>query len=91
MIHLLRNTLFAGFISALSAATAFADEILMPFVLASTSNDDVKSVASEVKSKLAAGGFEIVGEYSPYKNADIINLYWDNTHSFCRCTAFCFQ
>jgi hypothetical protein len=49
-----------------------ADGILMPFVLASTSSGDVKSVAGEVKSKLTAGGFEIVGEYSPYKDADII-------------------
>jgi len=72
MIGLLRKTLFAGFVFALSAATAFADEILMPFVLAGTSGGDVKSVAAEVKSKLVAGGFEVVGEYSPYKNADII-------------------
>ena len=72
MIGLLRKTLFAGFIFALSAATAFADEILMPFVLAGTSDGDVKSVAAEVKSKLTAGGFEVVGEYSPYKDADII-------------------
>ena len=72
MIALLRKTLLAGFVFALSAATAFAGEILMPFVLAGTSSGDVKSVAAEVKSKLTAGGFEVVGEYSPYKDADII-------------------
>jgi hypothetical protein len=72
MTGLLRKTLFSGFIFILSAGTAMADGILMPFVLASTSSGDVKSVAGEVKSKLTAGGFEIVGEYSPYKDADII-------------------
>ena len=72
MIRLLTKTLFAAFVFALSATTAFAEEILMPFVLAGTSGGDVKSVAAEVKSKLTAGGFEVVGEYSPYKDAHII-------------------
>ncbi len=72
MIRLLTKTLFAAFVFVLSATTAFADEILMPFVLAGTSGGDVKSVAADVKSKLTAGGFEVVGEYSPYKDAHII-------------------
>ncbi len=72
MIRLLTKTLFAAFVFALSATTTFAGEILMPFVLASTSGGDVTSVAAEVKSKLTAGGFEVVGEYSPYKDAHII-------------------
>ena len=72
MIRLLTKTLFAAFVFALSATATFAGEILMPFVLASTSGGDVTSVAAEVKSKLTAGGFEVVGEYSPYKDAHII-------------------
>ena len=72
MIRLLTKTLFAAFVFALSATTTFAGEILMPFVLAGTSGGDVKSVAAEVKSKLTAGGFEVVGEYSPYNDAHII-------------------
>jgi hypothetical protein len=44
----------------------------MPFVLAGTSSDDVKTVAAATKSKLTSAGFEIVGEYSPYEGADII-------------------
>jgi hypothetical protein len=72
MIRLLTKTLFAAFVFALSATTAFAEEIIMPFVLAGTSGGDVKSVAAEVKSKLTAGGFEVVGEYSPYTDAHII-------------------
>jgi hypothetical protein len=72
MTGLLRKTLVAGFILIFSAGYALADEILMPFVLAGTSNGDVATVAAEVKSKLTAGGYQIVGEYSPYKDADVI-------------------
>ena len=46
MIGLLRKTLFAGFAFVISATTAFAEEILMPFVLAGTSGGDVKTVAA---------------------------------------------
>jgi hypothetical protein len=72
MIGLLRKTLFAGFMIAFTAGNALADEILMPFVLAGTSSDDVETVAAATKSKLTAAGFEIVGEYSPYDGADVI-------------------
>jgi len=72
MTGLLRKTLFAGFIFIITAGSALADDILMPFVLASTSTGDVASVSSEVKSKLTGAGFEVVGEYSPYAGADII-------------------
>lgn len=72
MIAVLRNTLIAASLLILSANSALAEEILMPFVLAYTSSSDVSSVATEVKSKLTAAGFEIVGEYSPYGDADII-------------------
>jgi hypothetical protein len=72
MTGFLRKTLFSGFIFILSAGTAFADEILMPFVLAGTSSSDVATVSGEVKGKLTSGGFEVVGEYSPYKGANII-------------------
>ena len=57
MTGLLRKTLFSGFIFILSAGTAFADDILMPFVLAGTSSSDVATVAGEVKAKLTSGGF----------------------------------
>jgi hypothetical protein len=72
MTALLRKTLFAGLLSVISMGTAFAEDILMPFVLASTTSGDVASVASDVKSKLTAGGFEVVGEYSPYADAHVI-------------------
>jgi hypothetical protein len=72
MIGLLRKTLFAGFMFAFSAGSALAGDILMPFVLAGTSSDSVDTVAADVKSKLSGGGFEVVGEYSPYDGAHII-------------------
>jgi hypothetical protein len=71
MNGLLRKTLITGLIFALSTGTVLA-EFLMPFVLAGTSSDDVATVSAEVKKKLTAGGFEIVGEYSPYADANII-------------------
>ena len=78
MIGLLRKTLFAGFMFALSAGSALAGDILMPFVLAGTSSDSVDTVAADVKSKLSGGGFEVVGEYSPYDGAHIIVVTSDS-------------
>jgi len=72
MTGLLRKTLFAGFMILFSAGSALADDILMPFVLASTSSGDVATVSGEVKSKLTGAGFEVVGEYAPYDGANII-------------------
>jgi hypothetical protein len=72
MTGLLRKTLFAGFMILFSAGSALAADILMPFVLASTSSGDVATVSGEVKSKLTGAGFEVAGEYSPYDGANII-------------------
>ncbi|MDX1697081.1 MAG: hypothetical protein R3308_02295 [Thiohalobacterales bacterium] len=71
MTGLLRKILISGLVFAVSAGSAMA-QVLMPFVLAGTSGDDVATVTADVKSKLTAGGFEIVGEYSPYADANII-------------------
>jgi len=56
----------------MSAGSALADDILMPFVFAGNQSGDVASVAANVKSKLKGAGFEVVGEYSPYDGADVI-------------------
>ncbi len=71
MTGLLRKTLFAAFMFVFSAGSALA-EVLMPFVLAGTSSGDVASVSAEVKSKLTGNGFQVVGEYSPYADSNII-------------------
>jgi hypothetical protein len=78
MTGLLRKTFVAAFIFIFSAGSALAEDILMPFVLAGTSSGDVASVSAEVKSKLSAGGFEVVGEYSPYADANIIIVTSDH-------------
>jgi hypothetical protein len=71
MTRLLRKTLITGLILAVSTGAALA-EVIKPFVLAGTSGGDVATVSAEVKSKLTAGGFEVVGEYSPYADTNII-------------------
>ena len=63
--------LIAGMVFILTAAQGRA-EVLMPFVLAGTSEGNVTTVSAEVKAKLTAGGFTVVGEYAPYTDANII-------------------
>ena len=71
MTGLLKKTLITRLIFAVSTGAALA-ELIKPFVLAGTSGGDVATVSSEVKSKLTAGGFEVVGEYAPYADTNII-------------------
>jgi hypothetical protein len=49
-----------------------AEELLKPYVLASTDNVTIEKKAAEVKTALAKSGFQVVGEYSPYKGARVI-------------------
>lgn len=72
MLSLLRKTLLTGVLFTYSMGSALAEEILMPFVLASMSGGDVASVSADVKGKLTGAGFQVVGEYSPYSGANII-------------------
>jgi len=55
----------------LSLAVRAAAE-MKPFVLASTSKDNFAETAKKVKTAVAEQGFEIVGEYSPYPDAQIL-------------------
>jgi hypothetical protein len=72
MMTMLRKAILVVFFCVLSVGGAMAADFLQPFVLASKTTGDVGSVATAVKGKLTAAGFEIVGEYSPYAGADII-------------------
>lgn len=72
MLSLLRKTFLTGVLFIYSMGGALAEEILMPFVLASMSGGDVASVSADVKGKLTGAGFQVVGEYSPYSDANII-------------------
>jgi hypothetical protein len=49
-----------------------AEELLKPYVLASTDNVTIGKKEAEVKKALAQDGFQVVGEYSPYKGAHVI-------------------
>jgi len=53
-------------------ALSAAEENLMPFILGSVAQGDLDSTIAEVKGSLEQQGFEIAGEYSPYKGAHII-------------------
>jgi hypothetical protein len=59
---------------ALSAGSAFAEDTLKPFVLAYETTGDIQAVANEVKDKVKAAGFEVVGSYSPYDGAIVIAI-----------------
>jgi len=49
-----------------------ADAILKPFVLGSKGAGTVAEKSAQAKAALAAGGFTLVGEYSPYADAAIL-------------------
>lgn len=56
-----------------SAGNALADEAYMkPFVLASKGTGTVAEKTEQAKAALTAGGFTVVGNYSPYPDADIL-------------------
>lgn len=61
-----------GFILLTFNHSGFAATLHKTFILAETKSGDVSATVTEIKSKLSAAGFEIVGEYSPYPNATII-------------------
>jgi hypothetical protein len=67
----LRNAFVAVLLLCLASAVQAAEK-MKPFVLASKTSGDVAAVVAEVKSKLTASGFELVGEYSPYESATIL-------------------
>lgn len=53
-------------------AVAQAEDKLKPFILAYKTSGEMATVVAEVQQKLSAGGFEVVGSYSPYEAATII-------------------
>ncbi len=49
-----------------------ADEMLKPYVLASTDSMPIEKKAAQIKTAVAERGFQVVGEYTPYKGAHVI-------------------
>lgn len=68
------KALFATVLLAFAVASQAASEKLKPFVLAEVAKGDFAQVESAIEKKLAGGGFEIVGKYSPYKGASVIAI-----------------
>ena len=57
----------------LSGAPAGADDaVLKPFVLGSSGPGTIDAKFEEIKAALALQGFEIVGDYAPYKGARVV-------------------
>lgn len=66
-----RVLLSALFLLATVSAQA-SDAILKPFVLASKGTGTVAEKAEQTKSSLTGAGFTVVGNYSPYADAQIL-------------------
>jgi hypothetical protein len=58
--------------AGLVSGAAYAKDLVKPFILASSGSGDVASVTAATKKKLTSAGFEIVGSYSPYADAEVI-------------------
>lgn len=63
---------FFAIMSVLAVTAQAAEPPLKPFVLASKEEGALPEKAAQVKTALAAAGFTLVGEYSPYAGADVI-------------------
>jgi hypothetical protein len=74
MQKVVKQLLLSATLLALSSASALAEEIMKPFVLAYKASGDPQAVADEVKAKVEGAGFEIVGSYSPYEGAIILAI-----------------
>lgn len=62
---------FAALMTFQAPAQA-AEDIMMPFVRGADGSASVAATSAAVSTKLSGAGFEIVGTYAPYANANII-------------------
>lgn len=81
------SLVIASFMMAMTA-TANADVKLKPFVLASMESAKKTEVVDATIKKLTAGGFDIVGYYSPYDTVTIIGVTNDALKSAAAQTRF---
>ena len=72
----LKPTLHSVFLSLLlifSGSLLAADDALQPFVLATVVDQgEISSISQGLREKLLTAGFEVVGEYAPYDNGNIL-------------------
>lgn len=60
------------------AGQAVSADLLRPYVLSSNTRGDFVKTVIEVKEALIAGGFEFLGEYTPYADAHLIVVTHDH-------------
>lgn len=70
-MRILTAALAAGIALAAGAVSA-QQKKMHPFILASSGPGEVAQAADQVKGKLTAGGFQVVGTHSPYPSATIL-------------------
>jgi len=68
----LKNILLSALLLFSIGNAMAVDEKLKPFVLASKSAGKVAEKSEQAKTALLAGGFTVIGEYSPYPDAAIL-------------------
>ena len=84
LTRLVQKILVLVFVSQIAWGPLQAAESIKPFVLASkTAGGNFSSIVSDTRKKLQSAGFEIIGQYSPYQDAEIIVI----TNDFLRKTA----
>ena len=66
------NGLLAAIVLTGLTSTAFAADLVKPFILANSASGDLASAAAATKEKLSSAGFEVVGSYSPYAGVNNI-------------------
>ncbi len=66
------ETLLAVSLFILSCQVWADDEILKPFVLGSKGSGTLEQKVEEIKLSLTSNGFSVVGNYSPYPDANVI-------------------
>lgn len=69
----MRNSVFATFLLfvLIVSSSIVQAKNLKPFILSDVSSDTLEQVIATTKSKLTTAGFDIVGDYSPYKDSYI--------------------
>jgi len=71
--HLVQFMLAVILVTLTTWSPVQAAEDVKPFVLASkTAGGNFSSIVSDTRKKLESAGFEIIGQYSPYADAEII-------------------
>jgi len=73
MNKLILKNVFLSALLLFGIHNAMADEVrLKPFVLASKGAGTIAEKTDQAKTALTAGGFTVVGDYSPYAGAEIL-------------------